>query len=236
MRARHRHFNPKDAGANIALDSRYGFSQSDGTAVSTWTSRTGSNNVTQSTGSLQPTYRTSIQGGQPVVRFDDPGPVNNTNATRLTNTSLTINQPFFIISANIANVDTSNQADYICDGPPSGSNRIIMVYESSPIGAPFIWAGGTGVQENTDRRTVWNIFSGLYNTTSSTIYIQGNQVATGSIGANNFSNGITIGARFGGSNGLDGDIAQFSVVSGTNQSLRKRCEHAAAYSFKIACS
>lgn len=47
-------------------------SQSDGTAVTTWTSREGSNlEATQGTGSAQPTYKTGIVNGQDVVRFAD---------------------------------------------------------------------------------------------------------------------------------------------------------------------
>lgn len=53
------------------IDGSYNSTMTDLDAVATWiNSGTSSLNVTQATGSTQPTYRTGIVGGQPVVRCD----------------------------------------------------------------------------------------------------------------------------------------------------------------------
>ena len=69
MHRRSRHLNPKAAGALIALDARF-LSLSGGASISSWTNRTGTNNLDQATAANQPTFQTAVQGGSPVVRFD----------------------------------------------------------------------------------------------------------------------------------------------------------------------
>ncbi len=70
MRARVRHFQPKDAGANLVLDARY-IAQGNSTAVSSWADRSGNAyNADQATGGKQPTFETAGVGGQGAVKFD----------------------------------------------------------------------------------------------------------------------------------------------------------------------
>ena len=77
MRARHRHFNARDVGAALCLDARFISGLSDGNAVITWSDRSRSTaNAVQNNANNQPQYKTAIQGGQPVVRFDG---INNAN-------------------------------------------------------------------------------------------------------------------------------------------------------------
>lgn len=65
-----RHFNPRDAGAAMAVDSRFGFALNDGDAVSTWEDRTNNNNDVTGSSTTRPLWKTAIQGGQPALLFD----------------------------------------------------------------------------------------------------------------------------------------------------------------------
>jgi len=69
MRARHRHFNAKTAGADLVLDARF-LTASDNDAIQTWASRTGINDATQATLAARPIYKVNTSGGQPTLRFD----------------------------------------------------------------------------------------------------------------------------------------------------------------------
>lgn len=235
MRARHRHFNPRDAGANTALDGRF-TSFSNNASVDTWTSRTGNNSVTQATAANRPTFISSGRASQGVVRFDG---LNSPNQDWLQNTNFVVNQPFYVFSSMIFN---GKAGAFVCDA--TSGNRVAMGLNASgniqDNGKPYIWANiGSGYpEENTDIRGSWNILCGLFNGSSSFLYRNGLQVGAGNTGPNNFAT-LKIGERIVNSSNvtqLDGDIGNFFVLPGTNQSIRKRCEHAAAYSFKITCS
>jgi hypothetical protein len=59
------------AGMKLRLDANAITGLSDNQAVATWNDTSGNGlNATQSTGSFQPLYKTSIMNGKPVVRFD----------------------------------------------------------------------------------------------------------------------------------------------------------------------
>jgi hypothetical protein len=234
MRARHRHFNPKAAGAATALDARY-LTFSDDAAVDTWTSRTGSNDATQATAARQPTFKTNVRGGQPVVRFSG----SHTDSTQdfLQNTSFTLSQPFIAIAATIINTKDS----YVFDA--TSGNRVAMGYNDTgqiaDRGKPWVWAGGAGYpRENVDARGSWQILAGIYNGSSSSLRRNGTQTATGNVGNNNFSTlkiGETQAPGFD-NTGHDGDIAALIIYAGSALPLLKRLTHHVAYSFKLSCN
>ncbi len=216
----------------MCLDARFLF-LSDGNSVSTWTSRTGSNDVSQATASLQATFKTAIQGGQPVVRFV----AGDGTQDYYENGSFSLAQPFFATATFKAT--TATPAPYLFDAT-SNSNRVAMGHDptGTDFGELFVYGGGANVvTENFDSRNTWHVVSGLYDGSNTKLYRAGSQVASGTTGSNSFST-IRLGQTWGTSNltGFDGDMAQVTIYSGTNQSLRKRLEHAAAFSFKIACN
>ncbi len=62
--------NPGHAGATLVFDARYISGLADADPVSTWSDRSGqANNATQVL-TARPAFKTAIQGGNPVVRFD----------------------------------------------------------------------------------------------------------------------------------------------------------------------
>jgi hypothetical protein len=234
MRARHRHFNPKAAGAATALDARF-LTFANDAAVDTWTSRTGSNNVTQATAGNRPTFKANIQGGQPVVRFS--GSHDAGTQDFLQNASFAVTQPFIAIAATIINT----KASYIFD--TVSGNRVAMGYNDTGLaaddGKPWVWAGGVGYpRENVDARGSWQIVTGIYNGSSSSLRRNGTQTATGNVGSNNLGS-LKIGETQtpgGDITGHDGDIAALIIYAGSALPLLKRLTHHVAFSFKLACN
>ncbi len=218
----------------MCLDARF-LSLNDDDSVTTWTSRTGNNDVTQSTSTLKAKFKTAIRGGQPVVRFT--GGVSTQNYYE--NSSFVLSQPFFATATFKS--ETTPTGQYIFDAT-SNSSRVAFGHDPTAFdnGELFIYGGGAGiVTENFNSLGTWHICSGLYDSSNSFLYRTGNQVASGSTGSNSFAtlrlgqfsiNTTNTDTRF------NGDMAQVTIYSGTNQSLRKRLEHASAFSFKIACN
>ena len=234
MRARHRHFNPRAAGAATALDARF-LTFANDAAVDTWTSRTGSNNVTQATAARQPTFKANIQGGQPVVRFSGSHSLGTQDF--LVQASMTVTQPFIAIAATIVNTKNS----YIFDA--NSGNRVAMGINDTGLaadnGKPWIWAGGSGYpRQNTDTRGSWQILGGVYDGSASRLQRNGTEVATGNVGANNIGS-LKVGeTQSAGSDttGHDGDIAALIIYAGNALPLLKRMTHHVAYSFKLSCN
>ena len=234
MRARHRHFNPKAAGAATALDARF-TSFANNAAVDTWASRTGSNDVAQATAANRPTFIASAIASQGAIRFDG---ANSPNQDFLQNTSFVVAQPFFVLSATKFN---TKRAAFLCDAT-SNTSRVSMglnaTGNAAEDGELYIFAGTNAPAENVDIRGSWNVVCGLFHGSNSKLYRNGSEVASGNAGANNFAT-LKIGERVSNVSNItqhDGDIANFVVFSGTNASLRKRLEHAAAFSWKISCN
>ena len=219
----------------MALDSRF-LGLNDNNAVTTFTSRTGNNSPTQATASLKATFKTAIQGGQPIVRF--VGGVATQDYYDLS--SFILAQPFFATITYKATAATTSP--HLFDAT-ANSNRVTFATDPTGVtpGELFIYSGGANsLTENFDSRGTWWITSGLYNGASSALYRAGNQVAAGTIGANSFATfrlGQTWSTSSPSITAFNGDIASLTIYkNGTNQSIRKRLEHAAAYSFKLACS
>lgn len=219
----------------MALDARF-LQLNNNDVVSTFTSRTGNNSPTQASASFQATFKTGIQGGQPIVRF--VGGSGTQDYYELS--SFILAQPFFATITYKAT--TATPAPHLFDAT-SNSNRVVFAHDPTGVdfGKLFIYSGGaTAVTENLDSRETWSISSGLYNGSSSVLYRLGNQVAFGSTGSNNFTT-LRLGQQFQTINptttAFDGDMASVAIYkNATNQSIRKRIEHAAAYSFKLTCS
>jgi len=241
MRARQRHFNAANAGANVALDARYGFSLSNNANVSNWKDRSANNNdATQATIANQPIYRTNIQGGQPAIEF-----YPSTNISRLIG----------------SNVNTSNVLTVFCVyRMNSGSGSYTRVISCTKNNAtdydlitrviPIIRNGGgnnngsyraagianisTAIVENWYHFT--NTFDGfqclnrLNETTLATT------TSLSNFDINQYSLGLmpysleTAGA-------LQGFISSVSIFnSSVSNSLRKKIQFSNALSFKLACN
>lgn len=239
MRARHRHFNARFAGASGVYDSRFISGLANNDAVSTWSSRTGSNDATQSTAANKPIYKIGQLNGNPALEFDGSndllqfGQLDASSAWAITILKRTSTNTYQVVWG-IANTAGTN---------PTFS----LAVHSDPNYGPVVFGSGGGGS------TVWPKGSSLRNDEWRSLYIT--WLGGGTSGTSFYkawddgvsftlSNTNTIGASPGtysaiasSASPIGGQIAYmaFALISYT-ESLRKRVSHAAAYSFKLASS
>lgn len=249
MRRRHRHLNPIHAGATYAWDTRFNKdSLTDGTAVGTWTDRGGST-ATESVSGNRPSWEddaTNNINGVPVVKFDGSNDrlqtASTTSATALSCVAVckrpwTTGKYAPIVASNygatagIAFLPTGSAfwdwqtKDFLltANGYQSGRNpRAVGPYGS--------------ISDNTPR-----VFSGVLSSSVSRIWMDGAQIST-RVEATASVPSVSAAVYIGGSPGTSdyGDMS-FAVLSywrntGLSDSLRRRMEHAAAYSCKVPAS
>jgi hypothetical protein len=240
MRARQRHLNQRDAGGVLVLDSRRISGLSDGNAISQWddASRSGWN-ATQTTGALQPLYKTEIQGGQPIVRFDGAG----TTATgdRLINSSVSAAQTFSCLAVfQLSSADTNGAVIF-----DSFSNVPCSLYTGTGVDNPNNFALGAGSTQPSvaSRNNNWNIAACQFSGATSFGSFNGTKTTVSFSPGSNSLTGISIGTLRGNPTpvlanySFNGDMGLIAIIStALADPLRKRLEHAAAFSFKIACN
>ena len=245
MRARHRHFNPRDAGANLVYDSRRVYGLSDNDPVSTWPDI--SRNAYDATGSstARPLYKTAVQGGNPTLRFDGSndrmelaiGPSISTGA----------GNEIQVVIKQISFTAGGSAFPVIMDLKTNLTNNWVFIYSSN---ASYNWpAFGSGaswsnLRWNATANTNFNIINVGYNGSGATtngnfsLHFNGDSkslTASGGFG------GTTVNPSIGGRSGANlfnnADYYQVTLInSAASNSLRKRLNHAAAFSFKIACN
>jgi hypothetical protein len=254
MRARHRHFNPRDCDALVALDSRYGFTVADGSAVDPWDDRSRNNNdASTTTAADRPTYETNELNGRPVVKFNS----NDILLSSPLSTSITSNALTCLSVSNKTGDGTSGSA-----GNANNFSRIFSVngaassgrdYNNTDSFATFVGAGFGGftagsyiVYRNSVQVTS---ISGSYNTpyihsftidgTSVKARLNNSAQTTGTTSATALNaTRLNIGySPLAPDSFLNGDVAMVTIIrSVVSDALRKRLEHAAAFSFKISCN
>jgi len=234
MRLRHRHFNPAHAGAAVALDSRFITGVADGNPLSAWEDRSANNVDFTASGTDRPTYNTDDLASQPGVAFS----TSNLLASASINWVDT-----YGLSTNVTVVATLRNN--------LGSGTMRPLFLAQPGGEDFTyWWSFSDNNRYWDRGNVpaARISGAFTNTTSPTItsaetsassstsYELGAVIATGSI-SDTLNSGAAI-MRLNDIGGGKGDqtIFQFTICAWYSPTLRKRLEHAAAYSFKLACN
>jgi hypothetical protein len=239
MRARQRHFNPKTAGATLVLDARF-LTASNDDAIGTWTSRTGINDATQATAASKPTYKVNMSGGQPALYFDG-------NDLMGFASSIISGTPDGFATF-IYKVNADPATDNLTSGAPLGD------FGSAILANHWPWMDGNIYDDfgTTSRKTAGNPTPSLASfrlisqhsaANDFVINIDGVQfysTATNTVG---WSGTQKIGGTIAGTTGglptifLLGHIGLviFAPLRPA-ASLRKRIEHSAAFSFKLACS
>lgn len=249
MRARHRHFNPKAAGATLVLDSRYITGLSDGDPISTWDDKSGNGYSPTASSTARPTYKTSIQGGNAVARFDGSNDALYYNANLSTVNALSL--------LCVAKWDTTNVRRTLFDAKnyaASGASFLVETNTFQSTGDHYdFYTSNASFEGNIAVTTNFTVISVAANTTSggtitanttyrvngttNTLTARNNLTFTNLTGVNgfmvgSFNNGGTPAFVF-----FDGDAGSISALpSEVTGALMKRLEHAAAYSFKIACN
>ena len=243
MRARQRHFGYKAAGASIALDSRYIHDVSDGTTVETWSDRSGNaRDAAQATAGSRATYKTAIQGGNGILRFDGG---DFYNAAFTTGTAYSL---YVVVKRTGSASNALNNATFICaagiaGGTASNARRYQLFYNDAPIFSTNS-NSTAGAAMSITRNDNWNIHaitapigsgtaryllneaseqtadvSALAGVTSGTVRM--------SVGAVSWNNDLR----------LVGDVGLLVAYEAAHSaSFRRRLNHHAAYSFKISCN
>lgn len=235
MRARHRHFSCKAAGAVVSYDARY-LTDSDGTALQTWPDRSGTYNATEATSTKRPIVRTGANGinGQSALDFD--GIDDDLQAANVPlNTYITV----VVCVGGFA----SAKQFFIEHGPNASSSDGFYFY-GDQVGA---WAF---------RRTT-NIYGGnvanwfgqvaaigsLRNSGTAAYRKNGgsnlsNAGGAGTMPANtSLTSALNICSRNRTSVFSDGLLGTLQIYNGSaTDSMLRRLEHASAFSFKIACN
>lgn len=240
MRARQRHLNARHAGAMFVLDARF-IDQSDNTAVSTWSDRSGNGyDVSQTTGANQPTLQTQEQGGSSIVRFDGSNDFLQRSDTGFPTGDLTI------VGCHKQNTTLSNftGAMVFHYGAASIGSAVFYFYRTdanmpnSSFGISQ-YGDAVGIQNSTGSFIVGSIYrSG----TSYYVRRNGGSAATKTMTTNTSlygTNGFRVGQGNPGVAGsfLNGDIGSVIVfASNLSDSLRRRFELQFGLTWKIACS
>lgn len=230
MRLRHRHFNPKSAGAVAAYDARFISGLSDGDNVSTWPSRTGTNDATQSTVGNQPNYETNEINGQPVVNF------TSANSDRL-DISITVPNSLTIVAVhrrNTTGIHTINFSSTATVGGAGQSRYGFWWFNDNIIYTRFASSFQTFSPAQTRTGSVV-VSVTKDSTTTSQVYLNGSTFRAAITPPTSTSSFDRIGRSENTTN--NGAIGCACLVDAfVSDGLRRRLEHAAAYSFKISCN
>lgn len=197
---------PKTLASGLALwlDAHRGVTLDASGNVSQWTDQSASfgNDATQSTPGYRPAYSTSDAGynSQPVVVFNSATPDFMTLASNLPA------QPFTIYVLGESTSGTAQQQFF------GDNNANVCMYKTSTSNQWAIYSAGSVASNNAVQGSA-QAFAGVFNSATSALYIDNSQTAAGSGAITNDSpSGVqALGCSSGGSNGLNGKIAEMFV-------------------------
>jgi hypothetical protein len=224
MHRRARHFNARDAGATLVLDSRFITGLSDGDPVSTWSDRSGNGNDATGSGDTRPTFQAGEVGGQPAIEFD--GSNDKLNIT------ISLTQPTYAL---IVFNSTGTKFYHRVWAESSNSMNLDCASGIFTDGLT-IYAGAALVASTTTTTTL--LADVEFNGSSSTIRKNGTLIASGNAGSGSAAaielGGATIA---GASQAFSGKMSTVIFLPSSPSSAKAaRLRHAAAYSFKIPCN
>ena len=247
MHRRARHFSAKAAGAKLYYDTRY-LTDSDGTALQTLSDRAGTYNATEATSTKRPLVKTGSNGigGQPVLLFDGTDDDLQASSVPL--------DTYMTLVWTVKAISTVNIPIILEQGPDSNNNAGFLVTTSGGVVSPdgsaswLVNRSGTAQYDVGVGIQYWSGSSAIvasyrYSQTERGIYrkncvTQNNVSYLGSERSNSTATAnLNIFSRnrtgvFG-----NGNLGTVFIANGSlGIPLMRRIEHAAGYSFKIACS
>ena len=251
MRARHRHFNPAHAGANSCYDARF-LALANNDAVADWTDRSANaRTASQSTAANRPVYKTAVQGGSPAVRFDGGNDQLLTSSYALP-TACSVVSVAQANSWSLSSGSYKGLATHAYVAAAEGSRGLGFGYlapsaaagwQSGDIlffGSGYSTAGPRAYGASASGSDFRVVSCVLGSTTargwSNSARVSTRVETTNTMGAR--TEEFVIGGKKGSTaEGWNGDIGCLSYFhTEISDSLRRRTEHAAAYSFKISCN
>lgn len=167
----------------------------DGDPVATWTDVAGGRNATQGTSAARPTYKTAIQNGRPVVRFDGVDDFVNASA-------VSVSQPdtIFIVAKQTSTGSTKNAYD---------GNTTRQTLE---CGTSYVINAGANVS-TAGADTAWHVHTAIYNGASSSHRLDGALGSSGNAGTNALAS-LNIGTYRNFAGFWPGDIAELIIYTG----------------------
>ncbi|NDH16654.1 MAG: hypothetical protein EBY48_06190, partial [Opitutae bacterium] len=173
-------------------------------AVSQWSDKSGNGiHATQSTASRKPTFNSTGTNGKSVIDFD--GSSDFLDASGL---SMTQSYTFALVAKTNNN---STGRDFLFDGV--GNNRSIIALDYS--GKVQMWAT-SWANSNLNTPSGYFVMTAIFNSSSSSLSLNGTSVTGLNPGTSNLSGGIRIGAHKDTSDFLKGNIAEFFVLDETS--------------------
>ena len=259
MRARQRHLVLGQTGATVVLDSRI-LTESDGTALDSWTNRGSLAISPAATSTARPTVELDEQGGNPVVRFDGSndrmvfdsstasfnylfGGEGTVIATWKHGTSANPNANYILLDSSQLAAGRGFAIAYD-DRSSISRNNTFRNYASSA----FLTSIFNQIVQDFSTPNEFCIWANVIDATNATASERSsasrnagsetkNNTATGAVGSGNASQNMTIGSNAGGSgsNFLLGDVAQILIWNETfSLAKSKRFKRASALAFKIS--
>jgi hypothetical protein len=177
--------------------------QADNTPVTTWNDSSGlGNNVTQATGSAQPTYRTNVVNGMPVVRGDGGDHLSKASV-------VTPNEQHTIMI--VLKVSGTNSAAPFYNGN-AGANGYGFFQDGSGTRG-VLFGGAVAKSDGTPSATNFEIWTHQWNGSNSTFWVNGvEETLTDTATAPGAPpNGDTLVMGLAGSNQWNGDVAEILV-------------------------
>ncbi len=240
MHRRARHLNPGSAGAVIAVDSRFISGLSNNDEVTSWRNIAQANDATSIAGVSTPNFITNQLAGQPAVRFESNNVLRFSAITSFSSCTI------MCVAKPISLLGNDNNIFYY-----GNDLAFSPIFNWIGVGKNFsssFWISGNynnpterSVVSTTSYDTNEQIVSGLTNDSGSNrLFTKGVQTGTATSTTININTAArpVLGAR--GNQGLgymNADVYSVSLIpSAVSSSLRRRLEHAVAFSFKISCS
>jgi hypothetical protein len=248
MRARHRHFNARDAEAGAVFDARFIQGISDNTTIGTWPDRSRNGwDATQSTN--PPTYRSSTLNGSACVVFNDAvGRELNFTAASGYFQNKTAGY-MLVITRSASTGGTANHFAFVWSiSGQAGATRFAIFPKRSATqqywsGARRLDAEAQVLANNTTASTAHNIVEGVADWgggTNSVIVNGGAATSANFASTGATSNTASAGVGIGGASDqgkLIGEVALAQAFDSIpSDAAKKRIRHAAAFSFKLACN
>jgi hypothetical protein len=182
-------------------------------AVSQWNDKSGNNNhAAQATTANKPTLTTSGQNGKSVITFDG-------SDDYISSTGLNVSQSysiFLVAKSDGTSSGSSGDRDYLFDG--IGSNSVRSLVALNNTGRVKMYAYNSAwADSGFNTPTGYFVLSVVFNTSSSSLALNGTNVTGISVGNSSLTNGIRIGANCNANNDfLDGSIAEFFILDETS--------------------
>lgn len=235
MHRRNRHiaFSAKNAGAVLILDSRTIKGVNDNTTLSNWRDLSAaSRNFAAVVGRL-PTYRTNIQGGQPVVRFD--ATANAASGTAMTVTWLTSENPSRYVWIGTEIPRTINASRHLVSTDDGSFNFVnfSLAHSTTNLVGTNVRPPSTDYYPATIAVNTPYVQSLGYDGNQLFFY-RGNFASGTGITVGTTTTRISLGSRLGGADLDTSDLMQFLLFNSfISRTLRRRFEVASFYTFKI---